>query len=88
MPKIIPKKVVKAEEHHEEEIKEKIEKTETKSEVLKAKRACGCCDVELAPLPPGQKYFEAPDGHVIIGEEKVSQVWDRRKKGAWINPLR
>lgn len=38
-------------------------------------------------LPPGQKFFETPDGEIIIGEESKNEVWSRRLN-AWINPRR
>lgn len=43
------------------------------------------------PLAPGQKFFEAPDGEIIVGEADKSAVWSRRMndgKGGWINPRR
>lgn len=62
-----------------------------KQEVLKAEppkmRACGCCKVVPPPPDVGQKYFEAPDGHLILGEEKTQQVKDRRNN-TWVNPAR
>lgn len=45
----------------------------------------------LDALGPGQKYFEAPDGTVLIGEEDKQQLWYRNGnngKGCWINPKR
>jgi hypothetical protein len=42
-------------------------------------------------LQPGQKYFEAPDGTLVIGEESQGQLWHRKMnngKGGWINPRR
>jgi len=45
----------------------------------------------LEPLHPGQKYFEAPDGTIIIGESDRDRVWYRQGnggKGCWINPKR
>ena len=46
---------------------------------------------EPAPLEPGFKYFEAPDGTLIIGEADKQQVWYRAGnggKGCFINPKR
>lgn len=43
------------------------------------------------PLAPGQKYFESPEGHIVIGEADKGHVWCRQSnngKGAWINPKR
>jgi hypothetical protein len=45
----------------------------------------------LEPLQPGQKYFEAPDGDIIIGEDTKSQIWHRKLnggRGGWVNPKR
>lgn len=47
--------------------------------------------ITIEPLQPGQKYFEAPDGTIIIGESDKQQVWYRKLnngKGGWINPKR
>lgn len=84
---IIERKPEPVKEAPREEAKKKEEVPLTK----KAMRVCGCCPVELAPLPAGQKYFEAPDGHVIVGEADRGQVIDRRLnkgRGGWINPMR
>lgn len=46
---------------------------------------------KLEPLGPGQKYFEAPDGTVLIGEDNNPHMWYRAGndgKGMWINPKR
>ena len=43
------------------------------------------------PLSPGQKFFEAPDGEIIVGEADKTSVWSRRMnggKGGWVNPRR
>lgn len=43
------------------------------------------------PLSPGQRFFEAPDGMIMIGEDHVGQMWYRlgnNGKGVWINPRR
>lgn len=45
----------------------------------------------LEPLQPGQKYFEAPDGTIIVGESDKQQVWYRQGdggRGCYINPKR
>jgi hypothetical protein len=47
-----------------------------------------------SPLPvlqPGEKYFEAPDGTLLVGEADKQQLWYRKLndgKGGWINPKR
>ena len=41
------------------------------------------------PLAPGQKFFEAADGYIVVGEEDKPHVLDRRQgKRGWINPKR
>jgi len=43
------------------------------------------------PLPAGQKFFESPDGEIIVGEASKDQVWSRRMNkghGGWVNPRR
>jgi hypothetical protein len=45
----------------------------------------------LDPLGPGQKYFEAPSGEILIGEADANHMWWRAGnggKGMWINPKR
>ena len=43
---------------------------------------------ELPPLSSDQKYFEAPDGVVIVGEKGATRVWYRNLhgngRGGWI----
>lgn len=46
---------------------------------------------KLEPLGPGQKYFEAPSGEILIGEEDATHIWWRAGnggKGMFINPKR
>ena len=46
---------------------------------------------KLEPLGPGQRYFEAPDGTVLIGEDTQPHIWYRagnEGKGMFINPKR
>lgn len=45
----------------------------------------------LVPLAPGQIFFEAPDGMIIVGEADRDHVWYREGnggKGMFINPRR
>lgn len=45
----------------------------------------------LEPLGPGQKYFEAPDGTILIGDASIDKMLYRAGnggKGLWINPKR
>jgi len=46
---------------------------------------------KLEPLGPGQRYFEAPTGEILIGEDANPHMWFRQGnggKGMWINPKR
>jgi hypothetical protein len=66
----------------------RVEEKEKETEVL---MALAVVEEKLEPLQPGQKYFEAPDGTIIIGEEDKQQVWYRKLnngRGGWINPRR
>lgn len=43
------------------------------------------------PLEPGQKFFETPDGEIIIGEADKNHIWSRHMNnghGGWVNPRR
>jgi len=47
--------------------------------------------IEFPPLQAGQKYFQAPDGTIVIGSKDVNEVWYRKGnngKGCWVNPYR
>ncbi len=70
---------------------------QTESEVVKheeeRKETAKAVQVKpvLNPLGPSQKYFEAPTGEVLIGEESATHMWWRvgnGGKGMWINPKR
>ncbi len=70
---------------------------ETKSEVVnneeKSEKVTKVLPVKPAPDPlgPGQKYFEAPSGEILIGEASATHMWWRAGnggKGMWINPKR
>lgn len=46
---------------------------------------------KLEALGPGQAYYEAPDGTIIIGDAGKDRIWYRAGnggKGMWINPKR
>lgn len=82
-----PKKKIEVEKH--EEIKEKempeIEAKPVVSPVVEK------VEEKLEPLQPGQKYFEAPSGEIVVGEDTKSQIWFRKLnngRGGWINPKR
>ena len=43
------------------------------------------------PLPNGQKFFESPEGWIVLGEADKDHVFCRQAnggKGAFINPMR
>lgn len=42
------------------------------------------------PAPPGQKFFEAPDGYIVVAEQDRDHVPERRPGKAWglLNPRR
>jgi len=98
--KSIIKEGVKNEIKKEEEIKEaKVVdvlsipvKAEVVAEILvQAPKTVTVAKPALEPLRAGQKYFEAPDGEIVIGEEDKSQLWHRKMnggRGGWINPKR
>lgn len=76
----------------EVEPKEKVNEDKNKAETEAKNEAKKDKDKRiLEPLQPGQKYFEAPDGTIIIGEADKQQIWYRGGndgKGAYINPKR
>lgn len=41
----------------------------------------------VEPLGPGQKYFETPDGRILIGQADKDHLFDR-VTGSLINPRR
>lgn len=60
------------------------EKKEEPAKALQVKQ-------KLEPLGPGQKYFESPDGTILIGEADSPHLWYRAGnggKGMFINPKR
>jgi hypothetical protein len=68
-------------------------KNETKKEEKESIKGTGILKAEpkIDVLQPGQKYFESPEGDIVIGEETKSQVWYRKLnngQGGWINPKR
>jgi hypothetical protein len=65
-----------------ENVEEKAEVKEAKSEAKEKKK-----ERVLEPLQPGFKYFEAPDGTIIVGEADKQQVF-YRAGNCWINPKR
>jgi hypothetical protein len=94
MPKGIPKKKVVEEAVDTTDLKHPVsenveEKKEVKAEVKESKDETKKKEKErvLEPLQPGFKYFEAPDGTVIIGEADKQQVF-YRAGNCWINPKR
>jgi hypothetical protein len=69
-------------ENVEEKVEVKAAVKEAKSEAKEKKK-----ERVLEPLQPGFKYFEAPDGTIIVGEADKQQVF-YRAGNCWINPKR
>lgn len=42
----------------------------------------------LPPCGPNQRYFEAPDGRILVGPKDASSIPDPLHDGAEINPKR
>lgn len=45
----------------------------------------------LQPAPIGTKFFESPEGYVMVGEADKSHIWCKQAnggQGGWINPRR
>lgn len=75
----------------EKEVKHETEKEKKEELVLTSQTAVSPVPRKLEPLQPGQKYFEDPDGNILIGEADKQQLWSRtlnHGKGGWINPKR
>lgn len=73
------------------EITEQKEKGASHEEERKETAKAVVLKPELEPLGPGQKYFEAPSGEILIGEEDATHMWWRAGnggKGMMINPKR
>jgi len=98
--KVVVRKTVKKAKEAGYEGKGKAQEKE-KSDVLKQEptpEAAGeliippdAAKPEPEKLGPGQKYFEAPDGTLMIGEADKQQLWHRPLnggRGGWINPKR
>lgn len=61
------------------------EEKEEREEVLKQEAP------KLEPLAPGQAYFEAPTGELLIGDATSDRLWFRPGndgRGMWINRKR
>lgn len=83
-----------------EEVIHEEEKQETKREVLKfeekpaapvAEKIAESRSSLLQALDPSQKYFETPEGEVIIGDSEKDRIWSRSMnggRGGWANPKR
>lgn len=70
-----------------EQIKSEETNEEEREETAKAVQVKPVLDA----LGPGQKYFESPDGTILIGEEDATHMWWRAGnggKGMWVNPKR
>jgi hypothetical protein len=69
------------------------ERQETPQAVLTAdqKRIADSRKALKHPLDPGQKFFEAPDGTIMVGEANKNHMWWRAGNGGHgmhINPRR
>lgn len=45
----------------------------------------------LQPLAADQRFFESPEGEIIVGEADKTHIWSRHMnngKGGWVNPRR
>lgn len=73
----------------QEVVKAKVEPVKTKTEeeiAIEESRK-----VLEHPLPPGQKFFEAPNGFIMVGEAGMGRILYRagnNGKGMYINPKR
>lgn len=67
-------------------------KEEAKAPVLKEEPKPQVAETPKLPtLAPGQRYFETPEGDIIVGEDGKDRIWSRRMnggKGGWANPKR
>lgn len=90
---------VAIEEPIKEEVKvphEPVKVVEVKQESVKKKTAHEIAIEESRkvlehPLSPGQRFFEAPDGYIIVGEADAQKILYRAGndgKGMYINPMR
>ena len=90
---------VAIEEPIKEEVKvphEPVKVVEVKQESVKKKTAHERAIEESRkvlehPLSPGQRFFEAPDGYIIVGEADAQKILYRAGndgKGMYINPMR
>jgi hypothetical protein len=62
-----------------------------KPEAPEAQRIAESRESLKQALGPDQKFFETPDGEIIIGEAEKNHVWSRRVNGGhggWVNPRR
>lgn len=85
--------VEKIEEKSNVNEKEEIQESQKAELLLKESHKVEPAPAKSGPpdLPPGQKYFEAPDGTLLVGEADKQQLWCRSLnggKGGWINPRR
>ena len=95
MPKSKPRKVKKVVVSHE--IKDftveavPLNKIKVQEPVLPGPVSQTPVKEVLEPLQLGQKYFEAPDGTIVIGEADKNELWYRKLnngRGGFINPKR
>lgn len=80
-----------SEQKESEVVSHEEERKEGTKETLLTEPAPNYSVPMLDPLGPGQKYFEAPSGEILIGEADATHMWWRAGnggKGMWINPKR
>lgn len=94
MPRGIPNKKISPIQEKEVKAEVVINAKETEKEIEKVvlkKEVVETPNPVVEKLPVGQKYFEAPDGTLIVGDADKQQVWYRKLnngQGGWINPKR
>ncbi len=88
-PEVKTKKII-MEKENAKEIKE-VQEEKVVNVLIDKSEVVPKAEPKLEPLQPGQKYFETPDGEIIIGESTKQQIWVRRlnnNAGGWVNPKR
>ena len=91
------KKTAKA--GRKQEVVPQIEPEPQKSQVLEPQRGMTQEELSIAesrevlkqPCPAGMKFFESPEGYVMLGEDKADRIMCHKAnggKGAYINPRR
>ena len=90
-PAVKPKKVEKVEEIAAPEPAVEVEVAEAVKPAVASDPITESREALKHPLAPGQEFFEAPDGYIIVAETGRDTVWYRGGndgKGQWINKRR